>query len=116
MRHRKSGRRFDMPTSQRMAMFRNIATAVLANGSVETTEARAKEARRFVDRMVTLGKRGTLHARRQALAFLYDKHVVEELFGAIAERYEDRPGGYTRVIKLGQRKGDASYMARIELV
>ncbi len=116
MRHRKSGRRFDMPTSQRRAMFRNIATAVLATGSVETPEARAKETRRFVDRMVTLGKRGTLHARRQALAFLYDKRVVEKLFEEIAARYEHRPGGYTRVIKLGQRKGDAAHMARLELV
>ena len=116
MRHRKSGRRFDMATSQRRAMFRNITTAVLEHGSVMTTEARAKESRRFVERMVTLGKRGTLHARRQALAFVYDPHVVRLLFEEIALRYAERPGGYTRVVKLNQRKGDGSKMARLELV
>jgi large subunit ribosomal protein L17 len=116
MRHRKSGRRFDMPTDQRMAMFRNITTAVLEHGAVLTTEARAKETRGFVDRMVTLGKRGTLHARRQALAFIYDEDVVRELFDEIAPRYAERPGGYTRVVKLVQRKGDGAKMARLELV
>ncbi len=116
MRHRKSGRRFDMPTDQRMAMFRNITTAVLEHGAVLTTEARAKESRRFVERMVTLGKRGTLHARRQALAFIYDEDVVRELFDEIAPRYAERPGGYTRVVKLVQRKGDGAKMARLELV
>lgn len=116
MRHRKSGRRFDMPTAQRRAMFRSITTAVLEHGSVLTTEARAKEARRFVERMITLGKRGTLHARRQALTFVYDPGVVRMLFEEIAPRYAERPGGYTRVVKLVQRKGDASRMARLELV
>ena len=116
MRHRKAGRRFDMPTSQRMSMFRNLTTAVLREGHVETTEARAKETRRFVDRMITLGKRGTLHARRQALAFLYDRDVVQQVFDDLAPEYAERPGGYTRVIKLGRRKGDASKMARLELV
>jgi large subunit ribosomal protein L17 len=116
MRHRKSGRRFDMPTSQRRAMFRTITTAVLEHGSVLTTEARAKETRRFVEHMVTLGKRGSLHARRQALAFVYDPKVVRTLFDEIAPRYADRPGGYTRVVKLVQRKGDAAHMARLELV
>jgi large subunit ribosomal protein L17 len=116
MRHRKAGRKFDMPTDQRMAMFRNITTAVLAHGHVETTEARAKEARRFVDRMITLGKRGNVHARRQALAFVYDTGVVDRLFDEIAPRYAERPGGYTRVIKLGNRLGDAAPIARVELV
>ncbi len=116
MRHRKSGRRCDMPTAQRRAMFRNITPAVLEHGSVLTTEARAKESRRFVERMITLGKRGTLHARRQALAFVYDPEVVKTLFEEIAPEYADRPGGYTRVVKLVQRKGDASRMARLELV
>jgi large subunit ribosomal protein L17 len=116
MRHRKAGRRFDMPTSQRMSMFRNLATTVLRDGHVETTEARAKEARRFVERMITLGKRGTLHSRRQALAFLYDRDVVQQVFDEVAPGYAERPGGYTRVVKLGQRKGDASKMARLELV
>ena len=116
MRHRVDGRKFDMPTAQRMAMLRNITTDVLKHGSVRTTEARAKEARRFVDRMVTLGKRGTVHSRRQALAFVYDKHVVEDLFEEIAPRYSARQGGYTRLIHLGQRQGDAARMARLELV
>jgi large subunit ribosomal protein L17 len=105
-----------MPTDQRRAMFRNITTAVLEHGSVLTTEARAKESRKFVERMITLGKRGTLHARRQALAFVYDPDVVSTLFDEIAPGYADRPGGYTRVVKLVQRKGDASHMARLELV
>ena len=116
MRHGKSGRRFDMPTAQRMAMFRNITTAVLEHGSVLTTEARAKESRRFVEHMVTLGKRGSLHARRQALAFVYSPKVVDQLFDEIAPRYVARPGGYTRVVKLPERQGDASKMARLELV
>jgi large subunit ribosomal protein L17 len=105
-----------MDTPQRLAMFRNITTAVLAHGGVETTEARAKESRRFVERMITLGKRGTLHARRQALAYIYDPKVVEQLFDEIAPRYAARPGGYTRVVKLGPRYGDAAPAARLELV
>ncbi len=116
MRHKVDGRKFDMPTAQRMAMMRNLTTDVLRYGSVQTTEARAKEARRFVDRMVTLGKRGTLHARRQALAFIYDPKVVQRLFDELAPQYANRPGGYTRVQKLGQRKGDGSRMAKLELV
>lgn len=116
MRHRVDGRKFDMPTDRRMAMFRNITTAVLRDGGVHVTVARAKESRRFVERMITLGKRGTLHSRRRALAFIYDPHVVHELFEEIAPNYADRPGGYTRVVKLGRRKGDGAEMARLELV
>jgi large subunit ribosomal protein L17 len=116
MRHRRSGRRFDMPTSQRRAMFRNLTTDVLRDGYVQTTEARAKELRSFVERIITLGKRGTLHARRQALAFVYDPDVVKGVFDELAPRYAERPGGYTRVVKLGRRKGDGSRIARLELV
>ena len=116
MRHRVDGRRFDMPTAQRMAMFRNITTEVLKHGSVRTTEVRAKEARRFVDRMVTLGKRNTVHSRRQALAFVYDPDAVRRLFDEIAPAYATRPGGYTRVQKIGPRKGDGAMMAQLELV
>lgn len=116
MRHRRNGRRFDMPTSQRRAMFRNLTTDVLRDGYVQTTEARAKELRSFVERMITLGKRGTLHARRQALAFVYDTDVVKNVFDELAPRYADRPGGYTRVVKLGRRHGDGSRIARLELV
>ena len=116
MRHQRTSRRFDMPSAQRMAMFRNMTTDVLKHGHVRTTEARAKEVRGFVEHMITLGKRGTLHSRRQALAFVYDTDVVSELFEDIAPRYADRPGGYTRLIHLGQRQGDAAHMARLELV
>jgi large subunit ribosomal protein L17 len=105
-----------MDTAQRLSMLRNMTTSVLAHGHVRTTEARAKETRRFVDRMITLGKRGTLHARRQALAFVYDPDVVADLFEEIAPRYADRPGGYTRVVRLAPRQGDAARMARLELV
>lgn len=116
MRHRKAGRRFDMDTAQRMAMLRNMTTSVLEHGYVRTTEERAKETRRLVDRMITLGKRGSLHARRQALAFVYDADVVKELFDEIAPRYAQRPGGYTRIVRLPPRQGDAAKMARLELV
>ncbi len=116
MRHQRTSRRFDMASAQRMAMFRNMTTDVLKHGSVRTTEARAKEVRSFVEHMITLGKRGTLHSRRQALAFVYDPAVVSELFEEIAPRYNERAGGYTRLIHLGQRQGDAARMARLELV
>jgi large subunit ribosomal protein L17 len=97
-------------------MFRNLTTDVLRDGYVQTTEARAKELRGFVERMITLGKKGTLHSRRQALAFIYDTDVVKDVFDELAPRYADRPGGYTRVVKLGRRRGDGSRIARIELV
>lgn len=97
-------------------MFRTITAAVIDRGGVQTTEARAKEARRLVEKMVTLGKRGTIHARRQAQAYIDDRDVVQKLFDEVAPKYADRPGGYTRVVKLGQRKGDAARIARIELV
>lgn len=116
MRHRKAGRKFDMPTGQRRQMFRTITASVIQHGGVLTTEARAKEAQRLVDRMITLGKSGSLHARRQALAFIDDRDVVQTLFDDVAPRYTERPGGYTRVIKIGQRKGDAARIARLELV
>lgn len=116
MRHGKAGRKFDMPTSQRQAMFRTITAAVIQHGGVQTTEPRAKEARRLVEKMITLGKSGTVHARRQALSFIDDRDVVQHLFDEVAPKYAERPGGYTRVVKLGQRKGDAARIARIELV
>lgn len=116
MRHKQTSRRFDMPSAQRMAMFRNLTTDVLKHGYVRTTEPRAKEVRRFVEHMISLGKSGSLHSRRQALAFVYDADVVKDLFDEIAPRYKERPGGYTRVVHLGQRQGDAAKMARLELV
>src|SRR5713101_982893 len=99
MKHNVAGRRFDMPTGQRIAMFRSLVTQVLKHDSIQTTEARAKEVKPLVEKMVTLGKRGTLHARRQALAYIYESDVVERLFDEVAPRYTTRPGGYTRVLK-----------------
>src|SRR5712691_11417680 len=116
MRHGVSGRRFDMATDQRIAMFRSLTTQVLKHGSIRTTEARAKEVRPLVEKMITLGKRGTVHARRQALAFVYEPDVVDRLFGEIAPSYAARPGGYTRVLKIGPRLGDGAMMAQLELV
>lgn len=116
MRHGVAGRRFDMPTAQRMAMFRSLTTQVLKHGTIRTTEARAKEVRPMVEQMITLGKRGSLHARRQALAFVYEPAVVARLFEEIAPGYATRPGGYTRLSKIGPRSGDGAMMAQLELV
>ncbi len=111
-KHRKLGR----PTDQRVAMLRNLVTSLINNGKIETTDTRAKELRKIADKMITLGKRGDLHARRQALAYIYDKQVVHKLFEEIAPKYEDRNGGYTRILKLGPRRGDGAEMVIIELV
>jgi large subunit ribosomal protein L17 len=97
-------------------MFRNMVTSVLDKERIETTLPKAKEARRFTDRMVTLGKRGTLHARRQALAYVKDKEVVSKLFSELATRFAGRNGGYTRIIRTGFRRGDGGEMAILELV
>ncbi|MEI8217083.1 MAG: 50S ribosomal protein L17 [Eubacteriales bacterium] len=110
--HRKLGR----PTAHRKAMLRNIVTDLLREGRITTTEMRAKEARKTAEKMVTLGKRGDLHARRQALAYVYDETVVKKLFEEIAPKYADRNGGYTRILKLGPRQGDSAEMVFIELV
>jgi len=109
---RKLGRTSD----HRKAMLRNQVTSLLRNGKIETTYAKAKEAQRMADKMITLGKRGDLHARRQALAYIYDEEVVKKLFEEIAPKYEDRNGGYTRVLKLGPRRGDGAELAILELV
>jgi large subunit ribosomal protein L17 len=97
-------------------MFRNMATSLLDKSRIETTELKAKELRRYVERMITLGKRGDLHARRQALAYLRSEDVVSKVFGEYAERFKDRPGGYTRIMKLANRAGDNARMAIIELL
>jgi len=112
MSYRKLGRRSD----HRRAMLRNLVTSFLREGRLETTETRAKELRRLADRMISLGKRGDLHARRQALAFLLDESVVKRLFDELGPRYKERQGGYTRVIKTGVRHGDGAPMAVVELV
>jgi large subunit ribosomal protein L17 len=116
MRHRKSGRKLNRTGSHRKAMFRNMVTSLLDHERIETTDAKAKELRRLTDRMITLGKRGDLHARRQALSVIRSKAVTAKLFDDLADRFRDRPGGYTRVIKVGNRSGDAAPVSIIELV
>lgn len=109
-------RKLGVTTSHRKAMLRNLVTSLLREEKIETTVTRAKEARRMAEKMITLGKRGDLHARRQALAYIYDEDVVTKLFEEIAPKYTERHGGYTRVIKMGPRRGDAAEMAILELV
>lgn len=109
-------RKLGRPTDQRMAMLRNLATSVILHGRVMTTEAKAKSVKGEVEKLITLGKRGDLHARRQASAYLLSPEAVQKLFDEVAPRYSDRNGGYTRVIKAGVRRGDAAPTALIELV
>ena len=116
MRHRMSGRKLNKTSSHRKAMFSNMTASLLLHEQIKTTKPKAKDLRVFVDKMITLGKRGDLHARRQALSFLQDKVVVAKVFEALAERYKDRHGGYSRVLAAGYRYGDAAPMAIIELV
>lgn len=116
MRHNKSGRRLGRTTSHRVAMFRNMVTSFFNHERITTTDAKAKELRVIADKMVTLGKRGDLHALRQAASYIREKSVVTKLFTTIAPRYTDRPGGYTRIVKLGLRPGDNAQLSMIELV
>ena len=116
MRHGFSGRRFNRSAAHRKAMFANMAAALIKHEQIETTLPKAKDLRRVVDRLITLGKRGDLHARRQAISRLRDPKITDKLFGELAERYKKRAGGYTRVLKAGFRYGDMAPMAIIELV
>lgn len=116
MRHGKSGRRLGRTTSHREAMFRNLVTSFLNHEKITTTDAKAKEIRSVAEKMITLGKRGDLHSLRQAASYIREKSVVTKLFSTIAPRYKDRPGGYTRIVKLGIRQGDAAPVSLIELV
>jgi large subunit ribosomal protein L17 len=116
MRHLKSGRKLNRTSSHRWALIRNLVTALLRDEKIRTTDPKAKELRRWADRVITLGKQGSLHARRRALGIVQDKTVVRKLFDTIAPRFKDRPGGYTRIIKIGQRRGDAAPVSLIELV
>lgn len=111
-KNRKLGRN----SSHRRAMLRNLVTSLLAEGRIQTTHTRAKEVQRIADRMITLGKRSDLHARRQALAYIYSEDVVTKLFTEYAEKYADRNGGYTRVLKMGPRRGDGAEISILELV
>jgi len=116
MRHLRQGRKLGRTTAHRKALLRNLATALLEHERIITTEPKAKELRRVADKLVTLGKRGDLHARRQALQTVRSNSVVQKLFNEIAPRFAERRGGYTRVVRLGYRSGDAAAMAVIELV
>ncbi|MGQ9484760.1 MAG: 50S ribosomal protein L17 [Desulfosoma sp.] len=115
MRHRKSGRKLNRTSSHRAAIFRNMVTSLLEHERIVTTIPKAKEIRRWADAMITLGKRGDLHARRQALAVIRTKGVVHKLFAELGPRYQVRQGGYTRIVKMGFRKGDGAPMCLIEL-
>lgn len=116
MRHGMGGRKLNRTSSHRRAMFSNLANALFKHEQITTTLPKAKDLRPYAERLVTLAKRGDLHARRQVMAKLRDKTVVAKLFSTIAERYADRSGGYTRVLKAGHRYGDSAPMAVIELV
>lgn len=116
MRHGKAGRKLGRTTSHREAMFRNMVTSLFEHERIVTTEQKAKELRPIAEKMITLAKRGDLHARRQALSYMRSKRVVAKLFDEIQQQYADRQGGYTRIIRTGVRQGDAASMAIIELV
>jgi large subunit ribosomal protein L17 len=116
MRHLKAGRKLNRTSAHRKALLRNLVTSLLQHEHVQTTDAKAKEMRRWVDKMITLGKRNTLHARRQAAAFVRGHAMVKKLFDDIAPRFAARPGGYTRITKLGARVGDNASISLIELV
>jgi large subunit ribosomal protein L17 len=116
VRHRKKGRQLSRTRSHRKATLRNMATSLFRHGRIETTTAKAKELRPYAERLITLARRGDVHARRLAATKIQDRQVLGLLFDEIAPRYAERPGGYTRVLKLGNRKGDAAEMSLIELV
>jgi large subunit ribosomal protein L17 len=116
MRHLKSGKKFGRSTAHRRALFRNQTTDFLRHGKLVTTEAKAKRIRSLAEQVITLGKGGSLHQRRQAAAYLFDTAVVKKVFDELAPRYKDRPGGYTRIVKLGPRPGDNADVVQLELV
>ncbi|MGA2939309.1 MAG: 50S ribosomal protein L17 [Syntrophobacteraceae bacterium] len=116
MRHGVSGRKLNRTTSHRLAMFRNMVTSLLNHERIYTTVPKAKEMRRWAEWMITLGKHGGLHSRRQALSVIREKNVVYKVFEELAKRYQDRAGGYTRIVKVGFRRGDASPMCMLELI
>ena len=116
MRHRARSAKLGRSSAHRKALYRNLVTSLLEHERIETTDVKAKEVRCIADRMITLGKRGDLHARRQALRVIRSKAVTAKLFDELAERFRDRPGGYTRVLKLRNRAGDAAPVSLVELV
>jgi large subunit ribosomal protein L17 len=116
MRHARSGKKLGRDASHRRALYANLAGSLITHGRIETTEAKAKAVRPYAEKLITLGRRGDLHARRLAMAELRSNDVVHTLFADVAPRFADRPGGYTRIVKLGPRQGDAADMAILELV
>jgi large subunit ribosomal protein L17 len=116
MRHQRSGKKLGRDSAHRKALYSNLAGALIEHGRISTTEAKAKAVKPFAERMITLGRRGDLHARRQALAALRSNAVVHRLFAEVAPRFADRPGGYTRIVRLGPRQGDAAAIVYLEFV
>jgi large subunit ribosomal protein L17 len=116
MRHQRQGRKLGRDSAHRRALYANLVCSLVEHGRIRTTEAKAKEVRPIAEQMITLGKRGDLAAVRQAVAFLRSKPVAHKLFTEVAPRFADRPGGYTRIVKIGPRQGDAANMAYLELV
>ena len=116
MRHRIKGRKLNRKSQHRRALFANMAASIIKHEQIKTTLPKAKEIQYIVEKLITLGKKGQLHHRRQALSFLYEKSPVDKLFAVLAKRYQDRKGGYTRIIKAGFRYGDVAPMAIIELI
>jgi large subunit ribosomal protein L17 len=116
VRHSQTGRKLGRDSAHRKALYSNLAGALIEHGRIKTTEAKAKAVKPIAEKLITLGRRGDLSARRQAIAFLRSQDVVHKLFAEVAPRFADRPGGYSRIVKLGPRQGDAAPMAYIELV
>ena len=116
MRHARTGKKLGRDSSHRRALYANLACSLIEHGRIRTTEAKAKAVKPYAEKLITLGRRGDLHARRQALAELHSQEVVHRLFAEVAPRMADRPGGYSRIVKLGHRQGDAAEMVYLELV
>ena len=116
MRHHRSGKKLGRDSAHRKALYSNLTGALIEHGRIRTTEAKAKAVRPIAEQMITLGRRGDLHARRQATAFLRSRDIVHHLFATVAPRFAERPGGYTRIVKIGPRQGDAALMVYLELV
>jgi large subunit ribosomal protein L17 len=116
MRHHRSGKKLGRDSAHRRALYANLTSALIEHGRIRTTETKAKAVRPIAEKMITLGRQGTIHARRQALAYLRSQEIVHQLFSEVAPRFRDRPGGYSRIVKLGPRQGDSAPMAYLELV
>jgi len=116
LRHRIAGRKLSRPTAHRWALYRNLVSDLIKYNKIVTTEAKAKEIRGLAEKMITLGKEGSLASRRRALTFVTDKKLVDKIFSELAPRYMERPGGYTRIVKMGRRVGDGARLAQVEMV